>query len=79
MGEKSELVADGDFATSGPWTALRRSEKYADQLASLPVTTNAIFTRTTKQHVLAMNLSKDVAESNGIRLPVGCDSDRADG
>jgi hypothetical protein len=77
------LAADGDFATSGPWTALLRSEKYPAPLSdSLPAVDKVvIFQKRAKpgtdhdddrlenvpnHNVLAMNLSKDVAESNGL-------------
>jgi hypothetical protein len=74
------LLTDGDFTTSGPWTVLLRSEKYAAPLSDkLPETDKAVIYRdqstenvgpkdvgAADHHVLAMNLSKDVAESNGL-------------
>jgi hypothetical protein len=76
------LVADGDFATSGPWTALLRSEKYPAPMSDeLPDTDKVVIyhevvkgkamgdgmeTGGMDHHVLAMKLSKDVAESNGL-------------
>ena len=78
-GKNPNLVADGDFAKSGPWTALLRSEKYpapfSDELPEpdkvvILRDSNGAKTPTTQSvvdhHVLAMNLSKDVAESNGL-------------
>jgi hypothetical protein len=76
------LVPDGDFATSGPWTALLREEKYAAPMSdSLPGTDKVVIYHeqnkgkslgdgmtvgAVDKQVLAMKLSKDVAESNGL-------------
>jgi hypothetical protein len=75
------LVPDGDFARAGSWTALLRGEKYPVPISSgLPMTDKVVIYRqpspttdtddapkmTVKGNVLAMNLSKDVAESNGL-------------
>ncbi len=76
------LVKDGDFAESGAWTALLRLEKYPAPISdSLPETDKVVIyhqkssgkalgdgvtTGGGETHVLAMKLSKDVAESNGL-------------
>jgi hypothetical protein len=75
------LVPDGDFATSAPWKALLREEVYAPPVSDkLPgvdkvviyrrkvLTTGPAEVRANDggRTVLAMNLSKDVAESNGL-------------
>ena len=74
------LVPDGDFGKSGKWTALLRSEKYPAPLSqSLPGVDKVVIYQqpaakdgdddprtSVKGNVLAMNLSKDVAESNGL-------------
>jgi hypothetical protein len=73
------LVAHGDF--EGPdattaWNALLRDQKYnppvsddmpdVDRVAIVPDPDNAAGGKAGVGHVLAMNLSKDVAESNGL-------------
>jgi hypothetical protein len=76
------LMTDGDFKTSGPWTALLRSEKYPAPVSDdLPETDKVVIYHeqikgkdigdgiekgAIDRHVLAMKLSKDVAESNGL-------------
>ncbi len=68
------LVVDGDFAKTGSWTGLLRSEKYDVPMGEeLPDTDKVVIYKLpdTKKdaplhHVLAMKLSKDVAESNGL-------------
>ena len=66
------LMVDGDFANSGPWTALLRSEKYVVGVRdAMPDTNKVIILRRPDGHggltnVLAMSLNKDVAESNGL-------------
>jgi hypothetical protein len=62
------LVVNGDFAKTGSWTALLRSEKYDAPFSdSLPDTDKVvIYKQSPKHNVLAMKLSKDVAESNGL-------------
>jgi hypothetical protein len=64
----ANLVNDGTFIKEGSWTALLRSEKYLAPISSeLPATDKVvIYKLSAKQHVLAMKLSKDVAESNGL-------------
>jgi len=81
-GKNPNLVTDGDFATSGPWTALLRSEKYPAPLSdTLPDTDKVVIYQQHSKgkslgdgiqigegdhNVLAMKLSRDVAESNGL-------------
>jgi hypothetical protein len=74
------LVANGNFEKSGSWTGLLRSEKYDAPLSkSLPGTDKVVIYQLPGQgkemgdgikavahNVLAMKLSKDVAESNGL-------------
>ena len=66
------LVADGDFATSGPWTALLRADKYVVGIRdALPDTDKVVILRHPDgrgglTNVLAMTLSRGVAESNGL-------------
>ncbi len=74
------LLPDGDFAKAGKWIALLRSEKYPAPLSdSLPAVDKVVIYQqparnkedddaqtSVKGNVLAMNLSKDVAESNGL-------------
>lgn len=62
------LVIDGTFKKTGSWTGLLRSEKYDAPLRdSLPDTDQVVIYQQAADHnVLAMKLSKDVAESNGL-------------
>jgi hypothetical protein len=68
------LVVDGDFAKIGSWTGLLRSEKYDVPMGdALPDTDKVVIYKLpqTKKgavphNVLAMKLSTDVAESNGL-------------
>ena len=68
------LVVDGDFAKTGSWTGLLRSEKYDVPMGDeLPDTDKVVIFKLPDakkgagpHHVLAMKLSKDVAESNGL-------------
>ena len=66
------LVVDGDFAKSGAWTALLRSAKYVAPVRdAMPDTDHVEILRRPDgrgglTNVLAMTLSKDVAESNGL-------------
>ena len=64
----ANLVPDGTFTKEGSWTALLRSEKYQAPIsADLPATDKVvIYKLSATQNVLAMKLSKDVAESNGL-------------
>ncbi len=66
------LVVDGDFAKSGPWTALLRSDKYVVGIRdAMPDANQVVILRHPDGHGglandLAMTLNKDVAESNGL-------------
>jgi hypothetical protein len=63
------LVIGGTFEKTGSWTALLRSEKYDAPLSSsLPDTDKVVIYQqpAAAHNVLAMKLSKDVAESNGL-------------
>ena len=66
------LVVDGDFAQAGPWTALLRADKYVAPVRdAMPETDRVVILRHPDGHggltnVLAMTLSKGVAESNGL-------------
>jgi hypothetical protein len=62
------LVIDGTFTQLGSWTGLLRSEKYDAPLSDeLPGTDKVVIYHHPPDHnVLAMKLSKDVAESNGL-------------
>jgi hypothetical protein len=68
------LLPDGDFATQGHWSALFRSEKYQAPISeSLPETDKVCIYRLPAdtsgekpRNVLAMRLSLDAAQSNGL-------------
>jgi hypothetical protein len=68
------LLPDGDFATGGHWSALYRSEKYGAPIRdSLPDTDKVCIYRMPAdapdekpRNVLAMRLSLDAAQSNGL-------------
>jgi hypothetical protein len=66
------LVVDGDFAKSGAWTALLRADKYVVGVRDILPDTDKVEIlrhpdgRGGLQNVLAMTLSKGVAESNGL-------------
>jgi len=68
------LVVDGDFAAAGHWTALYQSEKYSVEISDkLPETDKVNIYRLPESsapghshNALAMRLSEDAAESNGL-------------
>jgi len=67
------LVPDPNFAASGPWTVLYMAEKYPAPIsATLPQTDKVCIlkipssTSGPTHNVLAMKLSKDCAENNGM-------------
>ncbi len=62
------LMVDGQFTKTGSWTALLRSEKYDAPLSdALPARDKVVIYKLSPTHnVLAMKLSRDVAESNGL-------------
>jgi len=65
--KNTNLVVDGTFQKAGSWTALLRSEKYEAPFSdSLPVEDKVVIYQMKDRNVLAMKLSKDVAESNGL-------------
>jgi hypothetical protein len=80
--QNPNLVPDGDFAAEGKWIALLRSEKYPAPISdSLPGVDKVVIYKkasagdgaddddpatSVKGNVLAMHLSKGVAESNGL-------------
>ncbi len=67
-----DLVVDGDFAKSGPWTALLRADKYVVGIRdAMPDADRVEILRHPDPrgglaNALAMTLSRDVAESNGL-------------
>jgi len=85
------LVVDGTFSKTGSWTALLRSEKYDAPISTdLPATDKVVIyqpkpakeigdgIKQVTRNVLAMKLSKDVAESNGLAClsaPIPIDPD----
>jgi hypothetical protein len=66
--QNPNLVPDGTFTKQGDWTALLRSEKYSPPISTdLPAADQVVIHPLSPGHnVLAMKLSKDVAESNGL-------------
>jgi hypothetical protein len=69
--QNPNLVVNGDFAKTGSWRALLRSEVYEPPMSdALPETDKVVIYKLTEagktRNVLAMNLSKEVAESNGL-------------
>ncbi len=67
------LLVNGDFAKAGKWTALYQSEKYEVQISGdPPVADKVCINRLAAEdgvpahNVLAMNLSKECAENNGL-------------
>ena len=78
------LVPDGDFAHSGPWTALLRADQYVAPIRdAMPDNDRVEILRHPGEHgglthVLAMTLSKGVAESNGLACLSGPIPIRAD-
>jgi hypothetical protein len=67
------LVPDPDFATSGPWTTLYMAEKYPAPLSTkLPAVDKVCILGLPSEsgrpphNVLAMNLSRECAENNGM-------------
>ena len=61
------LVIDPKLQDPKSWLAILRSEKYFAPLSNhLPAQDKVVIYQSNNHNVLAMNLSKDVAESNGL-------------
>lgn len=65
--ENPNLMTEGSFDAPGEWRAILRSDKYAPEVIDQkPAADKVAIVKKDENQVLVMNISRDVAETNGM-------------